>query len=273
MKIVFFGTPEYSVQILEKLVASSYTPSLVVSAPDRPKGRGLTLSPSPVSLWGHTHDISVITPEKITEETIDELRTHNADLFIVVAYGKILKPEVLSLPKYGTLNVHPSLLPLFRGPSPIESTLLSNHTETGVSIMELDSDVDHGPVYAQVRMELSGDVRTSTLGKKLFDMGGDLLISVLRDIEQGTTEKKEQDHTQATFTKKIKKEDGLISLSDDPLLNYKKFCAYDIWPTTYFFTESGIRMKITDAIYENGQFIIKKVIPEGKKEMEYTRPE
>ena len=149
-RFVFFGTPEFAMIILEELELKGLLPLLVVTAPDKPKGRKLVVTPSEVKLWAQAHDIPVLTPEKLkNEEFVAELSKQEWDLFVVAAYGKIIPKNILEMPKRGVLNVHPSLLPKFRGSSPIESAILSDEKFTGVTIMQLDEEMDHGPVLAQ----------------------------------------------------------------------------------------------------------------------------
>ncbi len=274
VRFVYFGTPLFATIVLDELASQGYLPTLIVTAPDKPKGRKLVLTPSEVRVWGESRGIRVITPSTLKQdEIIETLRIEAPHLFIVSAYGKIIPKAVLAIPKYGVLNVHPSLLPKFRGPSPIESAILSNETATGVTIMVLDEEVDHGPVIAQRERILQGwPPRASELSKDLAQFGGKLLAEIIPEWINGL-QAFPQNHTRATFTKKITKEDGLIDLTGDPLLNYKKIRAYDEWPGAHFFTERNgktIRVKITDAHYAHGVLTILSVIPEGKKEMRYT---
>ncbi|MCE9549167.1 methionyl-tRNA formyltransferase, partial [Candidatus Nomurabacteria bacterium] len=191
------------------------------------------------------------------------------DLFVVVSYGKIIPKEILDLPRLGTINIHPSLLPLYRGPSPIVTPILNGDTETGVTIIKIDEEMDHGPILAQEKINLSGDEFIWDLEKSLAELGGKLLVETIPKFIAGQVQLKEQDHNKATYVKKIKKEDGLIDLEDDAVKNYNKFRAYASWPRTFFF-KNGKRIIITKASLENNQFIIEKVLPEGKKEITWT---
>ncbi|GMQ94938.1 MAG: methionyl-tRNA formyltransferase [Patescibacteria group bacterium] len=268
--IVFFGTPQFAVYVLEELENIGLVPSLVVTAPDRPAGRKLTLTPPPVKVWAEKHSIPVLQPEKLDDEFRYKLQVASYKLFIVAAYGKILPKEILDIPEHGTLNVHPSLLPKYRGPSPIESAILSGDEETGIAIMLVDEEMDHGPILESRTLTI-GDQNKEELGEKLFRLGGQLLADIIPKLIDGEIKATPQDHALATYTKKIVKGDGLIDLSDDPKTNWRKFRAYRGWPGTYFFTENGARVKITDAEFKDGEFIIKKVIPEGKKEVVYRK--
>ncbi|MDP3958082.1 MAG: methionyl-tRNA formyltransferase [bacterium] len=269
-RFAFFGTPAFAVFALEELKKAKLPPALVVTAPDRPKGRGLRLSPPPVKTWAERERIPFIQPEKLDEAAREKLA--GFDLFAVVAYGKILKQEVLALPKHGTLNVHPSLLPKLRGPSPVEGAILEGARETGVSILLLDEKMDHGPVVMREKMLLSGDERAPELREKLARLGGSALAKVIPDGATGTLAAVAQDDAAATYTNLVKKEDGLLDLADAPEKNYRKFRAYCGSIGTHFFAKrhgKDVRVIVKDAALENGEFSIKKVLPEGGREMPY----
>ncbi len=272
---VFFGSSPISVTVLETLKAHSFKPTLIVTKPDSPQGRGLVLTSSPVKVWADQEQIKVLTPEKIkTEEFQKALKEVNASFAILVSYGKIIPQTILDLFPKGIINVHPSLLPLLRGPAPIEYTILNDlKNHTGVSIMLLDSKMDEGPILAQKRVEIPDWPPTkSTLYETLSKEGGILLSEILPDFLDGKLASMPQDHTHATYCNIIKKEDGEINLTEDPYLNFLKYKAYEGWPGTYFFIEKNkkkIRIKITGASFQNNQFIIRKIIPEGKKEINY----
>lgn len=273
LRFAYFGTPLFATIILDELEKEGYLPVVVVTAPDKPKGRKLVITPSEVKVWAEARNIPTLTPATLRdEEFIKELASYDSNLFIVAAYGKIIPKKILDMPQYGVLNVHPSLLPKFRGPSPIESVILSSEEQTGVTIMKLDEDLDHGPIVTQeLHTTPEWPPKGSALTSALAHEGGALLA---RTIPKWIVEQKaeEQDHTQATFTKKITKEDGRIDLSGDPLSNYKKIQAFDEWPGAYFFTGRNgrdIRVRITHATYEDNKLNILRVVPEGKKEMSY----
>ena len=150
MKWVFFGSPDFSAHALSILKERGLVPDLIITAPDRPAGRGLVLTPSPVKIWAEHNGVEVLAPEKLKDESVrSRLEQTKWDFFLVFAYGKILRDWLLNMPTCGTLNIHPSLLPKFRGSSPITSFILSNETETGVTIMKIDEEVDHGPILSQ----------------------------------------------------------------------------------------------------------------------------
>lgn len=279
-RVAFFGTPDFAVWVLDALESCGVLPDLVVCAPDAPKGRKLVMTPPAAKVWAEARGIRVIQPEKIrTPEFETELRSFagtNADgtpagwdLFIVAAYGKIIPENILYLPKRHTINVHPSLLPLLRGSSPLQSAILADMRDTGTTIMLLDKEMDHGPILAQEKAELAAwPVDHVALGKLLAAQGGRMIARLLPDILAGTAKATEQDHAKATYTKKISKEDGLIDLSADGYQNWLRFNAYKGWPGSFFFVDKGgkqTRVSITEATYENGAFAPLTVVPEGKK--------
>lgn len=268
LNLVFFGTPQFAVFALEEMGKDGLSPSLVITAPDRPAHRGMKLTPPPVKVWAEKMGIPILQPEKLDSAFINRLKTIDYGLFIIAAYGKIIPPEVLAIPKHGAFNIHPSLLPKYRGASPLQSTLLSGDEKTGVTIIQLDNEMDHGPIVAQKEVNIE-DINAQELGEKLFRMGGRMLAGIVPKWILGEITATQQDHGAATYTKKIKRDDGHIELADDPQTNWRKFRAYHPWPGTFFFTKDGARVKITDAAFENGEFAIKKVIPEGKKETLY----
>lgn len=273
VRFAFFGTPMFATIILDELEKKGYLPLVIITSPDKPKGRNLLVTPSEANVWAESRCIPVLTPEKLRDKTfVAEITSYHCDLFVVAAYGKIIPKEILEIPQYGTLNVHPSLLPKFRGPSPIESAILSPENHTGVTIMKLDEELDHGDIVAQEECHtLSWPPKGSLLTKVLAHQGGALLANTI-PTWIATLHAQEQNHDQATFTKKISKVDGLINLADNALDNYKKIQAFDEWPGTYFFTErngKNIRVRITDATLQNGVLTILRVVPEGKHEMPY----
>ncbi len=271
INFIFLGTPDLAVYVLEELEKKDYLPSLVITAPDMKIGRGNIFDAPPVKKWGYAHKIPTLQPEKIDAKLLNTLRKEKYDVFILAAYGKILPKELIDMPTYGILNVHPSLLPRLRGPSPIRSAILNNERETGTSIIVLDEKMDHGKIVAQESIEMTNwPPFLPNLEEKLFRIGGKLLVKILPDYINEKITPKIQDENKVTFCKKIKKEDGLVDLlKDNPKDIWVKYRALYGWPGIYFM-QNGKRIKITEAEFQNENFIIKKVIPEGKKEMKYN---
>ena len=276
INFIFWGTPEVASETLEILKESGYAPSLIVTAPDKPQGRKMLITPPPVKVWAEKNNIPYLQPEKLTPSAFSAspLVRGMLDggielLSIVVAYGKIMPEEILNIPKLGSINIHYSLLPKYRGASPVESAILNGEVETGVTIQKMEYKMDSGPILAMERVSIFPDEKASDLRKRLIKIGGELLVKILPDLIEGKTKEVSQDESQATFCKKIKKEDGLVNLGAElPSVLYNKFRAYATWPRTFFF-QNEKRIIITDATLENNQFVIKKVLPEGKKEIDY----
>src|SRR5574343_75957 len=289
IKIGFFGTPEYAVITLNKIKEANqknesvfFDISFIVTVPDKPKGRKMIMTPPPVKVWAMENNIPVFQPEKLKDEKfVNDIKSYDADVFIVMAYGKIIPEIVLNIPKRGCLNIHPSLLPLLRGSCPIESAILNDMKNTGVTIIRLDKEMDHGPIIAQKEIAVNPwPPEANTLGNTLVEAGSEMLISILPEWISGNIKEIEQDHSKATFTKMIVKEDALIDLNDDAYRNFLKIQAYHMWPNAYFFVNRDgsakdgmetekIRVKINKASYVDGKLIIEKVIPEGKGIMNY----
>ncbi len=278
LSFAFFGTSHISVIVLEELLHGGLTPTLIVTAPPKQKGRGLSLAPSEVKVWADAHHIPTLEPEKLNDECYNQLLTGNFELFVIASYGKIIPERILNMPRHGTLNVHPSLLPKLRGASPLQGSILedipvgSTH-ETGVTIMLIDEEVDHGPIVAQEKISLPNwPPKGSELEHTLGVLGGKLLVKTIPLWTTGAITPCVQEHSNATYTKKVTKGSGHIDLADDPERMYRKIRAFDVWPRSYFTTtRSGreIRVIVTDAKIEDGKLVPLRVIPEGKKEMNY----
>jgi methionyl-tRNA formyltransferase len=270
---IFFGTDEFAVKVLETLKASGLKlePALVVTTPDKPRGRGLHMEAPPVKTWATNNSIPCLQPVKLSDpEFIKALEASSYPLHVVASYGKIIPKTVLDLPRHGTLNVHPSLLPQHRGPSPLEYTVLEGDAETGVTIMLMDEEVDHGAIVKQQKTELDlGQCYYEELRDSLAQLGGELLAAVMPAWTNGELKATPQDHAAATFTKKITKAEGELNLADDPIVNDRKIRALSSWPGTYFFI-GGKRIKVTRAHLENSALVIDRVIPEGKREMSWA---
>lgn len=280
INFVFFGTGPLAESVLAALVRNDYTPSLVVTKPDAMQGRHMQLTAPHIKTWCEMKDIKVLQPIKLDDEFCDKLKATDYKLFIVASYGKIIPDNVLNIPRHGVLNVHPSLLPLYRGPSPIESVLLDGVMTTGISIMKLDSGMDHGPILTQNAFMINPASTAQTLEVECGQLGGELLVQVLPHYLDGTLIPKEQDHSKATICKKIIKDLGEITLTTRADEVQRKFRALTPWPGLYFFIthkEKEIRIKVTsvDLILEGTETlvasdVILKVIPEGKHEITWS---
>lgn len=213
MKIVFFGTPSFAAQILRYLLDHSAEIVAVVTRPDRPRGRSQKISPSAVKqVWlDRALSIPLYQPEKASTETfVNEMLPLSPDLFVVVAYGEIIKTTLLKLPKYGCINVHASLLPKLRGAAPIQRAILSGQKETGVTIMEMVLQMDAGDILAAEKVTITPEMTAGELEQTLCDLACPLLLRTLEQIMRGCVEKKLQDPSEVTFAPKIHSEDRLI---------------------------------------------------------------
>jgi methionyl-tRNA formyltransferase len=284
MKLVFFGGSEFSVYVLDELKIHGILPELVITTPDKPKGRKLVLTPTPVKVWAQKNNIEVIDPASLKKDNaslISKLQALNSELFLVASYGKIIPKEIFEIPEHKTLNIHPSLLPKYRGASPIQAQILGDEKEIGVTIMQIDEGMDTGPLLLQRKFPIS-NFQFPMPGRKELERvlaieGTRLFAHILPEWLVGAIDPIMQDESRATLCQKIEKEDGelvvdLDDLSKNARQNLLKIKAFEEWPTAYFFTERGgkkIRIIITDATLEGEKLKILKVIPEGKKEMPF----
>jgi len=272
-KIAFFGNSKFSVFCLEEMKNLDQTPDIIITTPDRPMGRKMQLTKSETKVWAEENNVPFIEQEKLKDEEFLE-KLKNYDLFIVASYGKIVPKVILDMPKYGVLNIHPSLLPKYRGPSPLQEQILNDEKNVGVTVMEMDEQVDHGPIITQSKIEIPNwPVNLFELKQIMAKEGVKILLANLESWLEGKIKPTEQNHTEATFTKKVEKNDGLLDLEfGKPYENYLKTKAYYPWPGTFFFIDKNgtkIRIVIKDSEYKDGAFHILKVVPEGKKEMSY----
>lgn len=270
---VFFGTPDFAVKVLDTLETEGFLPSLIVTQEDKPQGRHLTITPPPTKIWAEKRNIPILQPKTLKDEAVLEaLKNIQVDVFVVASYGKIIPKNILEIPPHKTLNIHPSLLPKYRGASPIQEAIIED-TKTGVTIIRLDEEMDHGPIIA--RKEAVFPVWPPYLDEArmtLAELGGKLLAEILPDWILGKLKETEQDHSQATFTKKIAKADAEIHLEDDAEKNLRKIRGYRGSPNAYTFIErhgKKIRLIIKEADLKNGMLVLKRIIPEGKREMSF----
>jgi methionyl-tRNA formyltransferase len=293
-KIIFFGTPEIASVILAGLIAEKYNVAAVFTQPDKKIGRKRSLEKSPVKKLAEKNGIPVFDPPslknaKISEE-IAKLRPH---LIVVAAYGKILPKEILEIPKYGPINVHFSLLPKFRGASPVQQAILEGEKETGVTLMLMNEKLDAGEIIAQEKKEVSKNDNAKTLSDELSRIGAKLLVETLPKWVSGEIKAVPQDEKEVSFCRPIKKEDGKIDWNDPAEKISRKQKAYFPWPGIYaFFPEDGKKKRLKIIEMETvpggngekpgktveygkeiavqtgtGLIVLKKIQPEGKKEM------
>jgi methionyl-tRNA formyltransferase len=245
MNLVFCGTPQFAVPTMQKLV-ETFSVQLVVTQPDRPKGRGLELVASPVKQEAEKAGLPIYQPEKI--KTNEELRTKleeiNPDATIVVGYGRIIPPWMLQLPKFGNINLHASLLPKYRGAAPIQWAIANGERVAGVTTMRIDEGLDTGDILLQRELSISEDDTAETLSPKLAAMGADLMIETLRALETGAIEPRKQDSSQAMLAPILKREDGRIDFSRAAQEIYNRFRGFQPWPGA-FTTFRGRGLNVT----------------------------
>lgn len=265
---IYFGTPSVASDTLVYLIEHGFVPALVVTSPDALRGRGLVLTPTPVKDLALTHGIPVVTPEKLDTEAMNAIRSHSCDYGICVAYGKIFPEDLIATFPKGVINVHYSLLPKYRGATPLETALLTGESETGVTIQKMVKELDAGDIIAQEATVIAPGETVRELRPRLISLGAELLVATLPKYLEGEITPMPQDASRATRAYKIKKEDGLLDLATPGKENWNKYRAYADSIGTYFFKD-GKRLKITSAEFARGEFRVLRVIPEGKKEVAY----
>jgi methionyl-tRNA formyltransferase len=299
MKIVFFGTPDYAVEVIEK-VYKKVPPSVgnscivaVVTQNPKPVGREKKITYSPIDAWAHKRNIPIFyNPNDLIKEGLD------ADLGILAAYGEMIPEKVIKLFPKGILNIHPSLLPSYRGASPVQAVIAAGETQTGVTIITLDSEMDHGPIVSQFEEDVLKDDTTGSLRTRLFERGAGVLTELIDPYVKGKTTPRPQDHSKATYTSLVKKEHGFIppkylatalkgvnskdkwgiafiknfSLTPTPQTLYNFIRAMDPWPMAWSLI-SGFtvpkRIKILKAHLENKKLVLDEVQLEGKNKVSW----
>ena len=248
MRVIFFGTSAFAVPTLKKLAESPHDIVLVVTTPDAHGKRGKKLIYSPVKIEAEKHNMEIYQPEKLkNDEAYEKIKGVMPDIGIVVSYGKFIPDNLIESAKYKMINIHPSILPKYRGPSPINYALLMGDSYTGVSIIDVTGKMDAGDIYMQWLAKIYNNDNYTTLHNRLSEMGSDMIMCVMENIEKGSLHKIVQDETLATFTKIINKQDGLINFKDEDaqtILN--KIRAFYEWPNVYFYYR-GKQFRILDA--------------------------
>ena len=239
MRIVFMGTPEFAVPSLEALLKSDDRVVGIVTQPDRPRGRGQRLSPSPVKLIAQRQNIPLLQPTKMKDPSfMAELSGWKPDVIAVAAFGRILPPAILSLPSRGCINVHGSLLPKYRGAGPIQWALINGETETGITTMLMDEGMDTGAMLLQATMAIAPDDTAGSLSSRLADLGGRSLVETLAQLKAGTLTPRPQDHGQATLAPLLKKEDGAVNWAMSATSIANRIRGLTPWPGAYTFLKT-----------------------------------
>ena len=290
MRIVYLGTPDFAVKPLEKLIEKGYEIVAVCTNKDKPVGRKQVLTPCPVKQVALNYRIKVFQYDKIRIEGVDDLKSLNADLFITCAFGQILSQEILDIPKYGTFNIHGSLLPKYRGASPIQWSVLNGDKITGITVMRTDIGIDTGDIIYQQKVDIEENETSGELFEKLSVLGADCIVKTLELLEQGKIEYKKQDDENATLTKMLKKEDAEIDFNRtcDEVHNFVR--GMNPWPVAFikyngevlkiFKTTKGVLTGVPGQVLKadskiglevatkTGSVVIKEIQKPGSKKMD-----
>jgi methionyl-tRNA formyltransferase len=286
-RIIFFGTPLFGQIILQKMLDENFNIVAVVTQPNRPVGRDQKLTPSPVKTLANERKIPVLTPADKTKllATGSRLLALKPTLLVVASYGMIIPQEILKLPEKGALNVHPSLLPKYRGASPIQAAILNGEIRTGVTIILMDEQMDHGPILTQEEIVLDPAETTPTAMVKLAQFSDKLLARTILNYLNGKITPQPQDHTQATYTKLIKKDDGKVNWQENNAQIERMVRAYNPWPGVWTTVgemaeqldrelknqrHQNLRLKILQAHLENGTLSLNSVQVEGKNPINFA---
>lgn len=266
-RYVFFGTPEFAAVILEELCVAGMPPIAVVTNPDRPQGRKKIIMPSAVKRKFIIHDsgCKILQPEKLDEAFIDELKSLNAEVGVLVAYGKIIPHVVFDVFSKGIVVVHPSLLPKYRGATPIQSAILAGEDITGTTLFVMDEKIDHGPVLGSAQVPLLDMDTYSTLADKLAEASAVALLEILPQYLADKIIPVPQSEVGVTYTKKFVGEDGRVDLEKDEAVTvWRKVRALNPEPSVWTIKD-GKRMKIVDAVLVDGKLVLRKVQFDGGK--------
>lgn len=253
MKIIFMGTPDFAAGALRALIGAGYEIAAVVTQPDKAKGRSKELMPSPVKVCALEHNIPVLQPKRIkAPEAVEELRTYQADVYIVAAYGQILSQEILDLPKYGCLNIHASLLPKYRGAAPIQHVIIDGEERTGITIMQMDAGIDTGDMLYKKELIIAAEDTYETLHDKLMELGGEAVTEALALLEQGKLAPEKQEDSQSCYAPLIEKSMGEIDFSRTAAEIDRLIRGMTPWPSAYTVCR-GRQLKIWKAVPDMGK--------------------
>lgn len=291
LRIIFMGTPDFAAAILQTLIDGPDEVVALVTQPDRAKGRGKKLSPPPTKVLAESFGIPVLQPTKIkTEEFHNGLLTYRPDLIVVAAYGRILPKPILELAPMGCINVHGSLLPLYRGAAPIQWSVLNGEKETGVTIIQMNEGMDTGDILLKAVIETEPDETSGSLYGKLAVLGSETLLKAIRGLQDGTLVPVSQDHELATVAPMLKKDDGLVDWHKDARILECLIRGLDPWPTAFCFLNSKrLRLFNPEVLHKESDaqpgtvlqadkrgifvacgsntLVIREIQPEGKKRM------
>ena len=267
-RIVFMGTPAFASTALEALIKDGQDIALVLSQPDKPKGRGQHVQVSKVKKLALDHQIEVLTPATLKDDIIiEKLKKAKADLFIVAAYGKILPKAVLDIPPLGCINIHASLLPSLRGAAPINRAVMEGHIKGGITIMYMDEGIDTGDIILQEEIDINTDMTAGEYHDRLAMLGGKLIIEYLGRLQKGDIQRKPQDNSRATYANKIEKSDCIVTFQMTAEQTINQIRGLNPYPCAYSLL-NGKRVKIRKAEPSNGKGEPAKILSVGKRGIE-----
>ncbi len=292
LNIIFMGSPDFAVPTLKSLLASKHKVSAIVTQPDRPKGRGRAMAPPPVKVCALTANVPIFQPEKASDpEFIASIRDLQPDLLVVVAYGQILKQELLDIPKYFCMNVHSSLLPKYRGAAPINWAVINGEKETGITTMKMVSKLDAGDILLVQRLPIRPGDNAQMVHDALAEIGAELTLKTIEHLEKDELQPIVQDESEVTFAPKLNKEDGLVDWTRSAEEISNRIRGAQPWPGAYTFLKGrrvriwkaevrpgdaaeqfGVVAEVTSAGIEvsagRGRILIMELQPEGKKRLD-----
>ena len=268
IKIVFMGTPEFALKVLETVYGAGYSIPLVLTQADKPRGRGQNLCPSPVKAFASEHSIEVYTPDRLkNEETMEMLKKADPDVILVAAYGKILPECVLELPRYGCINIHASLLPKYRGAAPINRTIQNGETEGGITVMYMAKELDAGDIILQKKVKIPEDMTAGEYHDALASLGGECALEYLELLKSGNVPRTVQDHSLATYAEKIDKSELEVNFESDAKTVSDFIRAMSPYPGA--FTErGGKRIKLIRSHVSDGSGAPGEVLSYGRSGLE-----
>lgn len=247
MKIVFMGTPDFAAGALQAIVEAGHEVKAVVTQPDKPKGRGKELQPTPVKIYALSQNIPVFQPSRIkAPEAVEKLKQYQAEVFVVAAFGQLLSREILEMPPYGCLNIHASLLPKYRGAAPIPWAILNGDKVTGITTMQMDEGLDTGGMLLKEEVPIDREETADSLHDKLMSAGGRLIVKTLAMLQAGTLTAQPQEESEATYVGKLEKSFGKIIWTEAALCIERKVRGLNSWPSAYT-QRNGKQLKIWKA--------------------------
>lgn len=251
MKIVFMGTPDFAASALDALIQAGHEITLVVTQPDKPKGRSKELMPSPVKVCALKYNLPIFQPVRIKRpEAIEELKKYEADIFVVAAFGQILSQEILDMPRFGSVNIHASLLPKYRGASPIQSVIIDGEEKTGVTIIQMDAGIDTGDMLYKKEVVIEDTDNFETLHDKLAAVGAEAIVEALPLLEAGKLIPEKQNDGESSHVTMITKEMGKLDFTKDAVVLDRLIRGMNPWPSAFTFY-NGKQLKVWEAHVED----------------------